>query len=210
MTALVDIANLALQKIGAEDTIVSPEQDSHAARTAFAAWNLVRRGCIRGGDGFFPVWNFASRFAVLPARAVTPTDPLPTGWLAAFPLPAAPLECLRVTEVTAPQVAIDDYRVAAGQVLTRSIEPLALWYLADIVDPTAWDALFIETFAARLAYQIADRLTGDRGRKDDCWKEYLANLKSACAVDTREDPPTQLEESSWVEARYQGATGGSY
>ena len=55
----------------------------------------------------------------------------------------------------------------------------------------------------KLGFQVADRVTGDRGRKQDCWAEYEANISAATRVDAMENPPEELEESDWVLARYQ-------
>jgi hypothetical protein len=47
---------------------------------------------------------------------------------------------------------------------------------------------------ARRADRLRDRrpITGDRGRKSDCWAEFQRLTKDAAGVDAKEDPPEQL------------------
>ena len=207
--ARVAISNLALQKIGASDRVTAPDQRSQAAEAIAVAWDQVRRGTIAGGEKAAPRWNFATRLALVPARALPPGTTLAGGWRAAFPLPDG---CLRVIEPLSARTGRIGWRVAGGEVLADVAGPLELEYLVDVEEPTLWSPLFVETFAARLGFQIADRVTGDRGRKQDCWAEYEANLLAAAKVDAREDPPVETDESDWVLARggfdpFDGARG---
>lgn len=199
MADYVAVANLAMQKLGANDRISAPDQDSDVARTIAAAWDIVRERTIRGGK-HAPKWNFALRYADVPARAPSASNPLPYGWTSAFPFPD---RCLRVVEIVRPEAAIRFWKVANNEILTSTAGPLGLWYLIDVEEISLWDALFVDTFAARLAYQTADRITGDMGRKFACRDEWVANLIDAAGVDAGEDPPVEPDESDWVLARYQ-------
>lgn len=199
MASIVSVSNLALQKIGADDRIVDPDEDRDAARALRAVWDDVRQACIRGGDKV-PRWNFANTYFQVPALAPN-SFTVPFGWTSGFRMPEG---FLRLTEIVDPAAAIDDYRLIADEtVITKTAGPLRGWFLKDIVEPEKWDALFVETFAARLGFQVADRVTGDRGRKQDCWAEYQTNIAAAARVDAMENPPEELEESDWVLARYQ-------
>lgn len=199
MASIVSVSNLALQKIGADDRIVDPDEDRDAARSIRAVWDDVRQACIRGGAKV-PKWNFASTYFQVPALAPS-SFTVPFGWTSGYAMPEG---FLRLIEIVDPAAAIDDYRLIADEiVITKTTGPLRGWFLKDIVEPEKWDALFVETFAARLGFQVADRVTGDRGRKQDCWAEYEANISAATRVDAMENPPEELEESDWVLARYQ-------
>lgn len=207
MAAETDIANLALQKLGGDDQITAIDDvDSHAARTLKAAWAMVRQATIRGAGRHLPKWNFALRQAQLAARAIGMGAPLPYGWAAAFPFPD---QCLRICDVLDARGATPNWKLVGRDICADSVGPLNIWFLIDVADTTQWDALFVETFAARLAYQVGDRLTGDRQRKADCYNEFMANLASAAAVDAREDPPIDFEEDDWVTARWAGGGWGA-
>lgn len=203
MFSITDVANLTLQKIGAEDVSVEPGQDSHATRTLFAVWDMIRAACIRGHGKHQPKWNFALRSTAIAARPITAANPLPYGWSAAFPRPDA---CVRLIGPDQDAHGKQRWKVVGDEILTDFNGPLYLWYLVDVPETAKWDALFVETFAARLGFQVADRLTGDLSRKEQCWREFEANLASAAGVDAREDPPVEHEESDWVLARFHGGT----
>ncbi len=199
MTDYTSVANLALQKMGAADRIVARDQDSHAARTLAEAWDDVRKAAIRGGKKA-PRWNCFERYAETPARAITPLKPLPYGWSAAYPMPDG---ALRLAEIVYPAGAAEGrWKFADNEVLLKDGGPLKAWWLFDNDEPATWDSLFVETFAALLAYQCADSITGDRGRKQDCWAEYQANLAAAAKVDATENPPVEPVEDDWIMARY--------
>lgn len=199
MTDYVSVANLALQKMGAEDTIVARDQDSHAARTIAAVWDDVRKAAIRGGKKA-PRWNCFEGYAEPPARVASLTNPIPFGWQSAHPLPDG---ALRLSEIVYPCAAAEGrWKLANGEILLKDGGPLKAWFLFDRAEPALWDALFVETFAALLAYQCADRITGDRGRKQDCWAEYEANLAAAAKVDATENPPIEPVEDDWIMARF--------
>lgn len=200
MVDYVTIANLALSKIGAEDTISDPDQDSTAARAIRVAWDSVRKAMIRGGE-LAPRWNFAMKYFQTPARNPTDADPVPFGWTAAFPKPDG---ALRLVEILDPPCsAAGSWLFAGNEVLLNETGPLKAWWLIDVENPVLWDALFIDTFAARLAFQIADKIAGDTGRKFACRDEYEKNLKAAAKVDAVENPPIDQDESDWITCRYQ-------
>ena len=140
------------------------------------------------------------------AAQALPSVPYP--WQASFPLPA---ECLRLIEVIN-MPRLDDYQLEGRAILANSAGPLYIRFIADVTEPALWDDLFVEAFACRLAFQIADRITGDRGRKSDAWGAYREALSQAKRVDARENPQIVQEEPSWVTARLSGGfeSGGPY
>jgi hypothetical protein len=191
MADYVTVANSALSLIGEDDQIRAPDQDSHAARTIRAAWDVVREAVIRGHP-----WNFAILRAELAAKA-DPGTIYP--WQSFFPLPDG---CVRFIEVLDPACARDTFSNENGGILANTAGPLYIRYVADVTEVGRWDALFVAAFAGRLAFQIADRITGDRGRKADAWNAYRAAIVEAFGVDAKENPPVEPVEDEWVEARY--------
>ncbi|NYT42323.1 hypothetical protein HZY97_16240 [Sphingomonas sp. R-74633] len=199
----ITLANMALQKIGATDTVSDPAQESEAARSIRNAWGEVRRATIRGTPKVKPKWNFARRYFELAARAADPAWPVPHGWSALYPLPA---ESLRFLEIATPHSARDRFDLIMGpageELAVCTAGVLGIWCLVDVTDPARWDAIFRNAFAARLGFQIADRITGDRGRKQDCWAEFMAEITGAAGADGAEGAPIEPQESDWVLARY--------
>jgi hypothetical protein len=197
----VTVANLALSKLGEDDQIRDPDQDSHAARSVRAVWDAIRRSVIRTGK-----FNFTMTRAELAAQASSsPGYQSPYPYQSRFPVPA---DHIRLVEVLAPADVVECYKYERGAILANSLGPVFIRYCADIVDVGEWDDLFVEAFAARVAFQIADRITGDRARKADCWAEYRKAISDAAGVDAKEDPPEQPYESSWVTARGSSRIGG--
>ncbi|MEA3053558.1 MAG: hypothetical protein QOG72_2461 [Sphingomonadales bacterium] len=190
MADYVTIANLTLSLIGEDDQLRDPDQDSHAARAVRAVWDEVRRDVLRDHP-----WNFAIARRDLSAVEDIVTYP----WAAAFQLPE---DCLRLLEVLDPPGCRDTFENEGGRILADTAGPLWVRYVRDVEETGLWDALFVSAFAARLAFQIADRITGDRGRKDDAFRAYRAALAKAKGVDAKENPPVVTVESDWITARY--------
>lgn len=195
MADYVTVANLALSKLGEDDQLRDPDQDSHAARSVRAVWTPVRRAVLRKGN-----FNFAMARAELAAQAPTALgyrSPYP--YTNRFPVPA---DFVRLVEVLDPAEIREHYNFERKAILANTDGPVFVRYVGDVEDVGDWDDLFVEAFAARLAYQIADRITGDRGRKADCWNEWRDAIGKAGGVDAKEDPPIDAYDSSWVTARF--------
>lgn len=198
MADFVTIANLAASSIGEDDQLRSPDDNTHLSRSVRAVWDLQRRAALRDHS-----WNFAMRRAQLPAQAL---DVAPVGWSTSFKLPA---DSVRLIEVLG--WSRSRYQVEGGCVLADADGPLPIRYIADVTEPAAWDDLFVAAFAARVGYAIADRITGDRGRKADAWQAYQAALSEAKRVDARENPQVAWEPTGWETARGAfGYSGGDF
>ncbi|MBY0301245.1 hypothetical protein [Sphingomonas ginsenosidimutans] len=188
MADFVTIANLAASSIGEDDQMRSPDDNSHLSRSVRAVWDLERRAALRDHS-----WNFAMRRAALPAQAL---DAAPIGWGFSYKLPA---DCVRLIEVF--DAARSAYQLEGGSVLADVTGPLRIRYIADLTEPALWDDLFVRAFAARIGFAIADRITGDRGRKDDAWIAYQDALSQAKRVDARENPQVAWAATEWERAR---------
>lgn len=201
MADYVTVANLALSKLGEDDQIRDPDQDSHAARSIRAVWDTVRRAVIRKGK-----FNFSMTRAQLAAQSPTSLGyQSPYPFQNRFPVPS---DFLRLVEVLDPSSVRDCYLFERKAILADTDGPVYIRYVADIAAIGDWDDLFVQAFAARLGFQIADRITGDRGRKADCWAEYKSAMGDATGVDAKEDPPVEPDASSWVTARFAGGGAG--
>lgn len=190
MADYVSAANAALSLLGEDDQLRDPNEDSHAARSVRAVWDIVRKAVLRDHP-----WNFAIKRIDLAAVPNVVTYPRQSAF-------RRPDGFLRLLEVLDPACARDRFNNEGAYILADTAGPLWIRYVGDVPDPGNWDDLFVAAFAARLAFQIADRITGDRGRKADAWSTYEAALASAKGVDAKEDPPVVPEESDWVTARY--------
>lgn len=194
MADIPTIANLAMQKLGEEDQLTSLDEDRTAARAMRVVWDSMRRMVLRRGK-----FNFSIRRRELAAQAIiSPTWSSPYPYSNRFPMAA---NFLRLIEIIEPAAIVANYKLEGGAVLADTDGPVWVRVVEDIADTTQWDDLFVEAFAFRLAFQVADRITGDRGRKADCWAGYSKAISLAAGVDAKEDPPEPFVDSSWIEAR---------
>lgn len=196
MVDRVSVSNLVLSKLGDEDQLTDPDDNRKPARAIRAVWDMVRDMMLRAHP-----WNFAMRQATL-----TSSDPAPEfTFTHGFQLPS---DFLRLdTTAIEPWSVREDYQIEGRRLLANTPGPVKIRYVARIEEVGDWDPLFVEAFACRLAYQIADRLTGDLQRQQQAWRAYQLAMGEAKGVDGRENPPEAPIDSSWVTARYDGGAG---
>jgi len=184
----VTIANLAASALGEDDQLSSQDDDTHLSRSVQAVWDVERRAALRDHS-----WNFAMRRQALPASSGE-QDPFPFSFV--YRLPA---DCVRLIEVTG--FGRSDYQLEGGFIMSNAVAPLRVRYLVDVVEPARWDDLFVKAFAMRVAWQIADRITGDPNRVQLAERRYRDALGEAKRVDARENPQVPFEPSGWEMAR---------
>jgi hypothetical protein len=195
----VTISNQALSLLGEDDQLTDPEDDTHAARTIKAVWDVVREAVLREGE-----WNFATLRAELGSvHGIPPGDIHPYAY--AYNMPDG---WLRLVEVINPPMLRDSYSLESNRILADVAGPIFIRYVRDVPETGQWDATFVNAFAHRLAYQIAERITGDRNRKADCWSGYRAAIGKATGADAVENPPTIPYEDDWITARWGGSSPG--
>lgn len=180
----VDICNAALAAIG-ERPVASLEETGEAARLLALRYVPVRDAVLRAHP-----WNFALARALLQPLADAPAF----GFARAYGLPT---DCLRVVEAGAPPAP---WRVEARRVLTDEGPPLPLLYVRAATETGLYDPLFVEALAARLAADLALRLTENAARAATLWEVYQAKLREARQVDGREGTADDLPVGSWLEA----------
>lgn len=198
MASRVDIANLALLKVGSGSKITSLTENSVAARALAIAYDIVRRAELRAH-----YWAFALKRAALPA-----TTPPAWGFSQAFPLPS---DCLRLVQVNQFYLipALLDYNTAdasawlveSGNILCDYTAPLSVRYVWDVQDETRFDALFVPMFASRLGYEVCEQLTNSNTKKQTIAQDYKEALAVAIRAGAIEKPPALIGDDSWMMAR---------
>jgi hypothetical protein len=191
VTNFVTIANLAASALGEDDQLRSPDDDTHLSRSVRAVWDVERKAAIRDHS-----WNFAMARKALP-RLVTSDDTYPYAF--AYQLPSDNLRLIEVVGFHA-----RDYACEADRILSNAAAPLRIRYLRDVAEPARWDGMFVKAFAMRVAWQIADRITGDTTRAQLAERRYMAVLREAKRVDARENPPIPHEATGWELSRGSG------
>ena len=194
MASDVRIANRALSKLG-DKTIVSLTEDTNPARAINECYVIVRQNEIRRHP-----WHFAKRRAQLAASAEAPAF----DFQYAYPLPA---DCLRVLMPHPDSASVQydgrvDWKVEGRSILSNQAGPLKVAYLADVTDPEQFDAAFVDTFAARLAVEVALRLTGSAEKKQRATEEYRMSLLEARRVNAFEQFSIDRPMGDWEIARF--------
>jgi hypothetical protein len=183
----VAICNLALQDVGRGLSITALDENSQAARACRLRYPFARDACLRAYD-----WNFAAARASLPALATPPSF----GFASAFQLPP---DCLFVRAVG----EADDcaWVVESGTLLSDEGAPLKITYTRAVTDPAAFDPLFAETLAVRIASEIAVSLTESAGKAQALWQVYQQKLAEARRRDAQEGVGPHAREREWIGSR---------
>lgn len=193
MTSKVEIANGALQRLGAE-RIESLTQGSPNARTMNAAFNRVLKAEMRRYD-----WGFATR------RASIAADGSETKWGShkRYSVPNDYLRLLRDDESDAHV----DWRIEVGAsgegvfIVTDDASPLEIRYIAFIEDPNYYDSLFIEAVECKLAEVCCKEVTGSNDLKDRMKDDYRDAIAEARRLGAIEKPAQTILDSDWITAR---------
>lgn len=198
MAGQIEIANRALFKLGALP-LLSMGDNNKQARIMSGLWDTVRKAELRRH-----LWSFALRRVTLPALGDTPA----WGYGYAYQLPSDFLRAVQVNDILiSPSEAdyrnYDDspYAIEGGRLLTDFAAPLKFRYVADVSDPGAFDALFVEALAAKLAYEACEGLTQSNEKKSATGQDYQAAIKAAAMVAAIEKPPQGIADDAWMTTR---------
>lgn len=197
MASQVGLANRALTKIGSA-RITSLDEDSKAAAAINSMWDYVLDAELTEH-----VWHFAKTRAMLPKMTTAPAF----GYANQFKLPADYLRLLRIgTFLVYPKPVGDGiYSIEGGAILTNIDAPLPIRYVRRISDPNAFDALFCEAFACRLAAECCEPITQSATKKQAAWQEYQRAITAAVRVNAVQRPPSAIGDDTWIEARHRRA-----
>jgi hypothetical protein len=190
MTDFAGIINIAAVGLGVEP-VSSSDDDVKIANLARVRWDTVRRAVLRDHP-----WNCASRRVALVKLTAAPAY----GYANQFALPD---DCLRVLEVenNDAQYRVENLK-GQGAVLLTDAPTVSIVYIADIDDPTLFDAALTEALGAKLAAVLALNLTGSQATADAKTREYGLTLGNARSIDAQESGPEQLEADGWVRSRW--------
>ena len=201
MTSTVDIANYALNSLGANN-ISSFDENSKPARLINQRYDSVRDAVFRAHP-----WNCLIRRTELAQETDAPTF----GYTYQYTLPTNPY-CLRVLEFSNGTLSYPQDNmfsntggpvfVIEGRKLLSDEGTAKIKYVARVTDPQEYDANLIEVLAAYLAFEISYAITGSNSVKQMMAAEYSDKLKQATFVDGTEGAPQRLEASEFIEARF--------
>jgi len=201
MTSTVDIANFALNIIGASN-ISSLDENSKPARLMNQRYEGVRDAVFRSHP-----WNCLIRRAELAQEVDTPAF----GYSKQYALPTDPF-CLRVLEFSNGSLSYPQDNmfsnsggpvfVIEGRKLLTDEGTARIKYIARVTDPNEYDAGLTEALAARLAMELAYAITGSTSVVQIATALYDEKMREARFVDATEGAPQKLEASDFIDARF--------
>lgn len=183
-TTFVSICNLALTELGAANPPITDLADNTKPARAC---NRIFQHALEQSLRDHP-WNFALKRATLAADTVAPI----WDYANAFPFPTG---ALRIIEVD----TTEEWVVEGQSILSDAAAPLNILYVDTVSDPTLFDAMFVEAYAAKIAATIAFDITASRSAVADMNTLYAQRLQSARLVDAQES--LSADETTWLEAR---------
>lgn len=192
MTTQTEIANRALQKIGAKRIAAFGESTSKEGREVSAAWDRLRQSELRRYN-----WNFAITRAALAASTSEPA----WGFDQCYELPAGCLRLIEVEGLTAGDYQRESLADGTQIIACDATAPLNVRYVQDVENVALWDASFCEAFAAKLAAELALTIPDSPSRKQLGDAGYADAINDARRADAIENPPDDRPEDTWNAAR---------
>lgn len=185
MASKTDIANRALSKVG-ESRVSNIETDTTAkAQTINSMFDSIRDALLTS----YP-WNFTITRTQLAASGTTPSwefqndYPLPTDFLALLEIQNSPV-----------------YRLEGKSIVTDAGSPIFIRYIRQVTNTGDFDALFVEAFATRLAFESVEKITQSNTKKRILGQEFQANIAEAYASDSIQETPQKLPVDDWLLSR---------
>jgi len=214
----VDIANLALTKVGANPITSFGDNTANAAlfnrtygmlrdKLQRSRWNFNRAYVNLAASTTAPPFEYQYAYQ-LPddylrlelAAQVQPTGSPPPGAISFGP-PTSLVGMPGVDLSDYNNARSQDYRIVGTQIWSNIPPPLSIIYGKREPDPNKFDAFFVEAFAAYLAWQLCERLTNSNAKKAELRDEYRASMFEALNGKAIELPPEHIPDDSWMLSR---------
>lgn len=169
MASEVDICNGGLILLGAK-TITALDQDDDRARTVNARYEDIRDLVLESH-----AWGCALERKVLSQDATAPIY----GYLYRYLMPVLPY-CLQALEMKEGLPANGGYAwEVEGRYIVTDSDECTLRYIAKVTDPVQMAPSLRTSISARLAAEIAYKITGSKSMVEYAWKIYLASVSEA-------------------------------
>lgn len=185
----VDICNSALVKVGSE-LITALSDSNKRARFCNEQYDKLRREVLRAHP-----WNFALKRAQLSQNVTAPS----WGFDYAYDLPSDFIRIVEVVNSSGDRLDENGYpwKIEDGQIVTDSTT-CYIRYVYNITDTTAFDPMFDEALATRLAADLAYALVQSNSTATRLSNEYKAMIPETRSVDGMGETPDDVVEGDWI------------
>lgn len=199
MASEVDICNLALQKLGEDNRILSLSDDTKAGRELALAYPMQRDAELRSHH-----WKFALARAEL---AADPAPPAASPYGRQFLLPADFLKLVELQDYRLPApTEPEQYQFRKGpagtMIETDLGAPLRIRYVELVEDVGRYDPLFVQLLACSVAMAVCEPITQSLNKLAAIERQYAHWLDRAETTDAIEKAPEPMFESSWTASRF--------
>ena len=188
MPSKIDLCNQALALLGQEPIIALDNNNVWGKRCITYLPQAVRT--VLSLD----IWRSATKRTTLAAESVAPLS-----YTSAYPLPA---DFLRLGALRMPKGL--DWTIEGNKLLTRleTTNALEIMYVYDEGDPNKYSPTLYNAIAYHLAHQMSGFATTTTVRRDEMYQLYMDSLTIAQNVNAIEYPPTALDSTDWIDARF--------
>lgn len=195
----VQIANLALTKLGEPNPLLALTDDTNAGRVMNRIYTHVRDAELRRHN-----WKFAIKRTQLTALTAAPD----WGYERQFALPPDLLRIVQVNDIFLRSGykhqmpwSIEAGPDGAKHILTNLIAPLKIRYTYSVENAGLFDPLFVEAFACKLGWESCEQITQSSTKKAELKEQYQMALLEAARCDSLENPPDELPWGTWLDSR---------
>jgi hypothetical protein len=192
MASQTAICNRALEFLG-QAPIVAINDDGNAAKALRRVFDDSRRALLEDHP-----WNFARKRASLPASATAPE----WGYERGFPLPEDFIKLLAIEHEPAFSMEADPS--GTQWICTNAAAPLNIAYVYDVTDTGRYPPIFVDAFAARLAFDVCEDITNSNVKKDAAAKLYTSFLLKAKSSNGMQRQAIGFKEFSFSRSRRGG------
>lgn len=184
----VDVVNLALMKLGDPEQLTSLSQNTKFASLCQTLYPVARKSELRKHT-----WNFAKVQVQLAADATNPTFDFNYRYL-------LPSDFLRLAHKTDSA----GRHIVGRYIYTDTSAPLDVLYIKDVEDTEAWDPLFYDCLACRIALELAPVRTASNSTIERIYRQHRENIAEARRINAIELPPVEVDEDTWISVRRAG------
>lgn len=189
MASKVEIANRALQRIGAK-RISSLDEASNEAREVNAAFDMLAASELSKN-----FWTFAIKRVQLASDTTTPAF----GRAYQYVLPGDFLR--RAPDDPTYKQPAHDYLREGNLLLTDYGPAFNLRYVSSSVPAEQWHPLFADALAMRIGAEVCERLTSSGSDVDRLERAYTYFIREARRSDAIEAGPINQEYDELIEVR---------
>jgi hypothetical protein len=184
----VSICSNALIKLG-DDPITSLTDNTVRARHCNRLFTPTRQAVLRDA-----VWTDSRKRARLAQLSEEPA------WPEYAYMYALPADYMRMVKTS-----LDEYGtpyVIEGRTLLTDEAEVYILYIYDNEDVASYDAGHVDALTARMAFELAEPITGKKSSGDKAAAEYEVKKRDAKAVDGQEDAQDIYTDSTLTNIRY--------